>query len=646
MICHPTPATGEAAARTHPLDPLSAAEIEQAPSPPPAPTAGWASAPGSGARPRRGPRAPGRRGPEPAGEVKVAWWRWTTRRAAWEIDVLLGAEPRCLDWRSVDPRRPGITSDEARAAAQACRESPLFRAALAKRGIHDVSLVMIDAESMGGFEPEKYRAAGVTWGTVWHRTTEGDNGYARPVQGVVPIIDMHTMEVLEVEDHGVVPVSEEAGPLERGAWGPDRAGLEPLDVVQKEGPSFTVDGWRVRLAGLEPPGRLHPPRGPGPLRPRVPRPPVLKRAACNEMYVPYLDSNSTQYRKNFFDWGEYGAGPLTNSLALGCDCLGVIRYFDATCLGGDGDPVVIPQAICMHEEDAGILWKHNDLRRGVSEVRRSRRLIISNFQTVANYDYGFYWSLYQDGRIELEVKLTGILSASGIEEGEEVPYGRVVSQQRADADPPALLRPAPGHRDRRRAQPAGRGARRGRAGPAPQPVRQRGAQRADARCQGVAGGPADRPGDARHWRVESADRQPVRRTDRVPPADPEHRPLVRPARLGDGPPGALHPPAPVGHPVRPGREVRRRPVPEPRRARRGRRARLAAPGPLDRRRPSWCSGPCSACTTCPGPSSGRSCRSSRSTGLEPDGFFDRNPALDIPDPAAGPATGSTCCHRG
>ncbi|MCZ9336351.1 monoamine oxidase, partial [Streptomyces sp. TRM76130] len=39
-----------------------------------------------------------------------------------------------------------------------------------------------------------------------------------------------------------------------------------------------------------------------------------------------------------------------------------------------------------------------------------------------------YWSLYQDGRIELEIKLTGMLSASGIEEGEEVRHGRVVSR--------------------------------------------------------------------------------------------------------------------------------------------------------------------------------------------------------------------------
>jgi primary-amine oxidase len=132
--------------------------------------------------------------------------------------------------------------------------------------------------------------------------------------------------------------------------------------------------------------------------------------------------------KNAFDAGEWGLGRMANSLKLGCDCLGVIHYFDTAYLGGDGRAEEIPQAICVHEEDDGILWKHNDLRRGVSQVRRSRRLIISNFQTVANYDYGFYWSLYQDGRIELEIKLTGMLSASGIEEGDEVRHGRVVSR--------------------------------------------------------------------------------------------------------------------------------------------------------------------------------------------------------------------------
>jgi primary-amine oxidase len=354
--------------------------------------------------------------------------------AAWEIAVALhppgsAGVSRCESWEAVDATRPGITSEEARAAAQACRESPEFRAALAKRGIDDVSRTVIDAESIGGFVPERYAGRRVAWGSVWHRADDGDNAYARPVQGVVPIIDLHEMRVLEVEDHGVIPVSQEAGPLDHGAWGPDRPGLAPLEVVQPEGTSFVVEGRKVRWQGWELRVGFTHREGLVLYDLSFLGRSVLRRAACNEMYVPYLDPSSTQYRKNFFDWGEYGAGPLTNSLMLGCDCLGVIHYFDAAYLGGDGEARTIPNAICMHEEDASVLWKHSDMRRDVGWVRRARRLVISNFQTVANYDYGFYWSLYQDGRIELEVKLTGILSASGIEPGADVRHGRVVSER-------------------------------------------------------------------------------------------------------------------------------------------------------------------------------------------------------------------------
>ena len=30
----------------------------------------------------------------------------------------------------------------------------------------------------------------------------------------------------------------------------------------------------------------------------------------------------------------------------------------------DGEAVTIPNAICMHEEDYGIAWKHTDFRTG------------------------------------------------------------------------------------------------------------------------------------------------------------------------------------------------------------------------------------------------------------------------------------------
>lgn len=79
----------------------------------------------------------------------------------------------------------------------------------------------------------------------------------------------------------------------------------------------------------------------------------------------------------------------------GCDCLGYIKYFDAHFTNFTGGVETIENCVCLHEEDHGILWKHQDWRSGLAEVRRSRRLTVSFICTVANYEYGFFWHFYQ-----------------------------------------------------------------------------------------------------------------------------------------------------------------------------------------------------------------------------------------------------------
>jgi primary-amine oxidase len=81
----------------------------------------------------------------------------------------------------------------------------------------------------------------------------------------------------------------------------------------------------------------------------------------------------------------------------------------------------------MHEEDYGILWKHHDLHGGTDETRRSRRLVVSFIATVGNYEYGFYWYFYLDGNIQLEVKLTGIVSPMAITPGEVPEFANVIA---------------------------------------------------------------------------------------------------------------------------------------------------------------------------------------------------------------------------
>src|SRR5581483_3712635 len=127
-----------------------------------------------------------------------------------------------------------------------------------------------------------------------------------------------------------------------------------------------------------------------------------------EMVVPYGDPSPVRSWQNYFDTGEYLVGRFANSLALGCDCLGEITYLDATIADELGNPKVIPNAVCIHEEDQGVLWKHSDFWTGVAQTRRQRRLVVSFFTTVGNYDYGFYWYFTLDGAISFEAKATGI----------------------------------------------------------------------------------------------------------------------------------------------------------------------------------------------------------------------------------------------
>lgn len=117
----------------------------------------------------------------------------------------------------------------------------------------------------------------------------------------------------------------------------------------------------------------------------------------------------------------YTTHPKANIARL-CFCLGYIKYFDAHFSNFTGGVEKIENCVCLPEEDHGILWKHQDWRTGLAEVR-SRRFTVSFICTVANYEYGFFWHFYQDGKIEAEVKLTGILRLGALQPGEARKYG-------------------------------------------------------------------------------------------------------------------------------------------------------------------------------------------------------------------------------
>ena len=337
-----------------------------------------------------------------------------------------------LSWRPVPGARAPITLAENAEFERLVRADPRFRAGLRRRGIHNPDQVVVEPWGIGTFTAAEDAGRRLFWTLTFYRASPGDNPYAKPIHGLHAVVDLDDMTVVRVEDLGVVPLPPGTGDYTAGSSTP-RAGLKPIELGQPAGVSFQVDGWEVRWQnwrfrlgfnareGLVLHTIGYADRG----RPRS----VIHRASVAELVIPYGDPRPFQAWRNAFDIGEYGIGIMTNSLERGCDCLGEIRYFDVQLADGRGEPYPIKNAICLHEEDNGILWKHTDAGLGHTETRRSRRLVVSFIITAGNYEYAFYWYFYQDATIELEIKLTGIVLTAALPPGETSDYGTVVAPQ-------------------------------------------------------------------------------------------------------------------------------------------------------------------------------------------------------------------------
>ncbi len=307
--------------------------------------------------------------------------------------------------------------------------------ALARRGL-TVDEVICVPLSAGWYDYEEEKGRRILRVLAFRQDYPEDHPWAHPVDGLSAYVDTANRVVTRLIDAADLPVPAESGNFDDPAvQGEPLTTLKPIVITQPEGPSFTVEGEFVTWANWTFQVSFDVREGlvlrqlafddAGAARP------IIYRASISEMLVPYGDPSPVRFWQNYFDTGEYLFGRFTNSLELGCDCVGEIHYFDATMADELGNPVTIRNGICMHEEDFGTLWKHSDMFTGSSEVRRSRRLVISFFTTVGNYDYGFYWYLYLDGTIECEAKLTGILFTSaypGLDaEGNDYPYASEVA---------------------------------------------------------------------------------------------------------------------------------------------------------------------------------------------------------------------------
>ncbi|MEN0013951.1 MAG: tyramine oxidase, partial [Solirubrobacteraceae bacterium] len=382
-------------ASRHPLDPLSADEITEAVAVLRAAKSlddSWRFASIELVEPPKSEVAAYAPGAPLARRARIVCWSRTERGSVHSAVLLLG-DGVVESWEAHPGKQPNVTVDEFHFGHEALRANPEVIALLAERGITDLDLVIFDIWAFSGYlVPDEHKHRRVGWTDIWRRDSPNANPYANPVSGLCLLVDLDTGELLEIETDRDTsdgrPMGEYVPELVPGLE--QRTDRKPLEISQPEGPGFTVDGnlltwqnWSMRIGFNHREGLvLHTVAYDDAGRRR----PIAHRMSFAEMIVPYRDPTPTHARRTAFDIGEWGLGFMTTSLTLGCDCLGEIRYLDAVLHDALGNPTTIEQAICLHEEDAGVLWKHVDEHAG-TEIRRMRRMVVSFHATVANYEY-------------------------------------------------------------------------------------------------------------------------------------------------------------------------------------------------------------------------------------------------------------------
>jgi primary-amine oxidase len=325
------------------------------------------------------------------------------------IDAKAG---RIEDIHEVPGMQPSVMLSEFEDAPKIVRADPRFSAAVAKRGIRNPDEVAVDVWAYGSPDSELSRRTRLLRAICYYKG-KGKNFYARPIEGLTFIVNMDERRVERVIDTVTLPVPPVVSEIRK----PGKSALKPLIVSQPQGPSFRVEGQEVRWQNWAFRFQMHPREGlvlyqvryldHGRWRQ------VLYRASLAEMMVPYGHNDDHWTWRAAFDEGEYGIGRYSGSLEVGTDVPPNARLFDALFVDDFGMPYSTKNAVALYERDGGLLWKHFDMYAGGNVSRRGRDLVIGFITTISNYDYGLNWVFREDGSLELEAQLTGIMLTKG-----------------------------------------------------------------------------------------------------------------------------------------------------------------------------------------------------------------------------------------
>src|SRR6478735_5172123 len=257
------------------------------------------------------------------------------------------------------------------------------------------------------------------------------NPYDRPIEGVIATVDMNAQTVIDVTDTGMNPLNTTL----TGSSDTSRPGLKPLNVVQPDGPSFTLTGDKVEWMGWQFRVGFNPREGLvlhqiGFKDHNVVRP-IIQRMALDEIFVPYALPDGNWVWRAALDFGEYNLGQYSESLEAGVDVPTNAVFFDEGVPLDDpaGDASYeTPHAIAMYEREGGSLWDRLDPATLVRDARFARELVVTESMAIGNYTYMIDYVFRLDGSIDVRAGATGTTLNRGIAtNGTDERFGGTVS---------------------------------------------------------------------------------------------------------------------------------------------------------------------------------------------------------------------------
>jgi primary-amine oxidase len=336
------------------------------------------------------------------------------RNRAFEAVVDLAAS-RLASWTEVKGVQPAVLDSEYDVMDKVVRADPRWQDAMRKRGITDLSEVQLDNWAVGQVAPQFQKKRLLR--AVSYYKGKQTNFYGRPIEGVVALVDMNDEKVVDFVDSGERPLPPPSQELDMKSTGV-RAAPKPLVISQPDGGSFTLTGQEVTWQKWHFRYTMHPREGlvlqqvgyedEGRVRP------ILYRAGLSEMAVPYGDTDTNWRWRSAFDVGEYGMGRLASSIEPNTDAPPNAQLIPVTYANDDGEPYELKNAVGIYERDGGLLWKHYESYSKTNESRRARELVVFFIATIGNYDYSINWIFHQDGVLEVDAALTGIMLPKGV----------------------------------------------------------------------------------------------------------------------------------------------------------------------------------------------------------------------------------------